>query len=84
MLALTMAEGYGMVHWRFINLMNIQCELLIHPANKSMANALNAVPLWSQFDTNLLGYQAVTTAMISFIIVNNYAKREYCNMDILI
>ena len=31
-----LAEGYGVVCWRFINLINLQCALLIHSANHSM------------------------------------------------
>ena len=28
-----MAKSYCNVHWRFVDLMNLQFELLIHPAN---------------------------------------------------
>ena len=33
---LTLAKGYSIVDWRFIDLMNLQCESLIHPANHNM------------------------------------------------
>ena len=35
-LDLTLIEGYGIVDWRFVKLMNLQCELLIFPANHRM------------------------------------------------
>ena len=35
-LTLIMAEGYGIVHWRYLNLINLQCELPIHPTNHNM------------------------------------------------
>ena len=44
-LRLTVAEDYGIVHWRLINLMNLECELLIHPANH--------ITVWSQLYHNL-------------------------------
>ena len=28
-------KGYGIVHWRFIDLINLQFELLFYPANQS-------------------------------------------------
>ena len=42
----TLAEGYDIVNWRLINLMNIPCELQIHPANHNMVEYL--------FDHNLI------------------------------
>ena len=36
LVVLTTAKGYGIAHWRFIYLMNLRCEFLIHPANHSV------------------------------------------------
>ena len=32
----TLAEGYGIVYGSFIDLMNLQCELLVCPANHNI------------------------------------------------
>ena len=45
-LCLTVAEVYGVVHWRFIDLMNLQFQLLFHPAKKKNHS------IW--FDNNLV------------------------------
>ena len=46
-LVLTLAEGFGAVHWRLIKLMDLQCESPIHPANHSILRKI-----WYQFTIN--------------------------------
>ena len=45
------SKGYGIVHWRFINLVILSCELLIHPANHSM--------FWYQIYLKLISFFTV-------------------------
>ena len=64
---LPLAEGYGIVNCRCINLRNLQCEQLIHPANLSMVKYI--------FDQNsiILIYQ-ITILQRGFQDTDQYRK----------
>ena len=69
---LNMTKGYGIVNWRFINLINLQGEKLFHSANKSID--------WYQSYHKLYKFMR----NIEMLIFQYSIEREYWNVDISI